>query len=152
MRREDEPVGRGQMLGKTEMQATEIEHFYLAYIACLNAQDWSRLADFVEVDVRHNDRPLGVAGYRVMLQNDFANIPDLRYEVELFVVNTNCVGSRLRFDCSPRGKFLGLPVNGKRVVFSENVFYELRDDKIARVWSVVDKAAIEAQLLEARSQ
>ena len=78
-----------------EMRATEIEHFYLAYIACLNAQDWSRLADFVEVDVRHNNRPLGVAGYRAMLQNDFATIPDLRYEVELLVGNTNCVGSRL---------------------------------------------------------
>jgi predicted ester cyclase len=134
------------------MQATEIEHFYLAYIACLNAQDWSRLANFVQVDVRHNNRPLGVAGYRVMLQNDFANIPDLRYEIELLVVNTNCVASRLRFDCSPQGEFLGLPVNGKRVVFSENVFYELRDDKIARVWSVIDKSAVEAQVLEARSE
>jgi predicted ester cyclase len=47
---------------------------------------------------------------------------------------------------------LGLPVNGKRVVFSENVFYELRDDKIARVWSVIDKSAVEAQVLEARSE
>jgi predicted ester cyclase len=135
-----------------EMRATEIEHFYLAYIACLNAQDWSRLADFVEVDVRHNNRPLGVAGYRAMLQNDFATIPDLRYEVELLVVDTKCVGSRLRFDCSPQGEFLGLPVNGKRVVFSENVFYELRNGKIARVWSVIDKSAIEAQLLEARNE
>jgi len=133
------------------MHATEVEHFYLAYIACLNAQDWSRLADFVEVDVHHNNRSLGVAGYRAMLQNDFANIPDLRYEIELLVANANCVGSRLRFDCSPRGEFLGLPVNGKRVVFSENVFYELRDDKIARVWSAIDKSAIEAQLSEARS-
>ena len=134
------------------MRATEIEHFYLAYIACLNAQDWSRLADFVEVDVRHNNRPLGVAGYRAMLENDFATIPDLRYEVELLVGNTNCVGSRLQFDCSPQGEFLGLPVNGKRVVFSENVFYELRNGKIARVWSVIDKSAIEAQLLEARDE
>jgi len=134
------------------MQAKEVEHFYLAYIACLNAQDWSRLADFVEADVHHNNRPLGVAGYRGMLQNDFASIPDLHYEIELLVANTSCVGSRLRFDCSPRGEFLGLPVNGRRVVFSENVFYELRGDKIARVWSVIDKSAIEAQLLEARSE
>jgi len=102
--------------------------------------------------VHHTNRTLGVAGYRVMLQNDFASIPDLHYEIELLVANTNCVGSRLRFDCSPRGEFLGLPVNGRRVVFSENVFYELRGDKIARVWSVIDKSAIEAQLSEARSE
>lgn len=42
--------------------------------------------------------------------------------------------------------FLGLAVNGKRVSFTENVFYQFRDGKIAQVWSVIDKAAIEAQL------
>jgi predicted ester cyclase len=52
----------------------------------------------------------------------------------------------LHFDCSPAGEFLGLPVNGKQVVFTENVFYEFRDGKIVEVWSIVDKAAIERQL------
>jgi predicted ester cyclase len=42
--------------------------------------------------------------------------------------------------------FLGLHVNGKRVSFTENVFYEFRREKIWQVWSVIDKAAIEAQL------
>jgi predicted ester cyclase len=42
--------------------------------------------------------------------------------------------------------FLGLPVSGRRVNFTENVFYEFRDERIAEVWSLVDKAAIEAQL------
>jgi len=36
-------------------------------------------------------------------------------------------------------------VNGKRVVFAENVF-EIREGKIALVWSVIDEAAIEAPL------
>ena len=128
------------------MQATNTKDFYLAYIACLNAQDWSRLGDFVDADVHHNNRPLGLAGYRAMLENDFATILDLRYEVELLVADVHCLGSRLGFNCLPQGEFLGLPVNGRRVVFSENVFYELRDGKIARVWSVIDKSAIEAQL------
>jgi predicted ester cyclase len=52
----------------------------------------------------------------------------------------------LGFDCAPKGTFLDLPVNGKRIRFAENVFYEFRDAKIARVWSVIDKAAIEAQI------
>jgi predicted ester cyclase len=29
------------------------------------------------------------------------------------------VASRLRFDCRPKGLFLGLPINGKRLVFAE---------------------------------
>jgi predicted ester cyclase len=52
----------------------------------------------------------------------------------------------LRFDCTPTAILFGLPVNGKRVSFAENVFYEFRDQRIEKVWSVIDKAAIEAQL------
>ncbi|TIP78909.1 MAG: ester cyclase, partial [Mesorhizobium sp.] len=37
-------------------------------------------------------------------------------------------------------------VSGRRVSFAENVIYEVRDKKIVQVWSVIDKAAIEAQL------
>jgi predicted ester cyclase len=50
------------------------------------------------------------------------------------------------FDCTPRGRFLDLDVNGRRVSFSENAFYRIVGDKIAEVWSVIDKAAIERQL------
>jgi predicted ester cyclase len=56
------------------------------------------------------------------------------------------IASRLKFDCTPKGKFLGLDVNGKRVRFTENVFYEFRKGTIWQVWSVIDQAAIEAQL------
>ena len=56
------------------------------------------------------------------------------------------VASRLLFDCSPKGIFMGLPVNGRRISFSENVFYAFSGGRIRSVWSVIDKAAIEAQL------
>ena len=56
------------------------------------------------------------------------------------------VAARLRFDCTPAGAFLGLPVNGRRVSFAENVFYRFLRGKIVEVWSVIDKTAIEAQL------
>ncbi|MDQ0321582.1 putative ester cyclase [Pararhizobium capsulatum DSM 1112] len=56
------------------------------------------------------------------------------------------MASRLDFNISPRGELLGLPVNGKRVSFSENVFYEYENGKIAGVWSIVDRAAVEAQI------
>jgi predicted ester cyclase len=42
---------------------------------------------------------------------------------------------------------LGLSVNGPADSFAENVFYGFKLSKIASVWPVVDKAAIEAQLL-----
>jgi len=132
------------------MNPAQLEDLYRNYIACLNRQDWSSLASFVDDDVRHNGRSLGLQGYRAMLEGDFERIPDLRFEIQMMVANPPLVASRLRFDVTPKGEFLGLPVNGRRVVFSENVFYEFRAGRIGEVWSVLDKVAIEAQL-EARS-
>jgi predicted ester cyclase len=119
---------------------------YRDYIACLNGRDWDNLKQFVADDARHNGRPFGLAGYRAMLERDFEEIPDLRFNIELMVCDPPHVASRLRFDCSPKGLFLGLAVNGRRVTFAENVFYRFRSGKIEEVWSVIDKAAIEAQL------
>ena len=119
---------------------------YRAYIACLNAQDWSSLGRFVAEDAVHNGAALGLAGYRAMLERDFAAIPDLRFEIALLVVEPPLVASRLQFDCTPSGELFGLPVNGRRVAFAENVFYAFRGDRIAEVWSVIDRAAIAAQI------
>ncbi|MDR6293665.1 putative ester cyclase [Inquilinus ginsengisoli] len=128
------------------MTKTEISALYRAYIACLNAQDWPTLGQFVHDEASHNGRRIGLSGYREMLERDFREIPDLQFTIQLLVADPPHVASRLGFDCTPKGQFLGLPVNGRRVSFTENVFYEFRDGKIATVWSVIDKAAIESQI------
>lgn len=128
------------------MTSNDLASIYRAYIACLNRQDWAALGQFVHVDVTHNARPLGLPGYRAMLEQDFREIPDLRFNIELLVSDPPGVAARLAFDCSPAGTFMGLAVNGRRVSFCENVFYGFRDGRIWQVWSVIDKTAIEAQL------
>ncbi|NTI17392.1 SnoaL-like domain-containing protein [Agrobacterium rhizogenes] len=128
------------------MVKTDLSDIYRGYIACLNAQDWARLEQFVDDDVSHNGQNVGISGYRQMLERDFSEIPDLRFAIQLLISDPPHIASRLEFDCRPKGTFIGLPVNGKRVSFTENIFYEFRSEKIWRVWSIVDKAAIEAQL------
>jgi predicted ester cyclase len=128
------------------MTKSELSNVYRDYIACLNRQDWPSLGRFVHEDVKHNGEQLGVSGYRRMLERDLAEIPDLSFNVELLVSDPPYIASRLRFNCTPKERFLGLGVYGRRVSFAENVFYEFRDEKIVQVWSVIDKAAIEAQL------
>lgn len=128
------------------MTRDDLTGIYRDYIACLNRQDWPSLGQFVHDDVTHNARPLGLAGYRAMLEQDFREIPDLRFNIEMLIADPPNIAARLKFDCRPLGMFLGLAVNGRRVSFCENVFYEFRDGKIQQVWSVIDKAAIEAQL------
>jgi predicted ester cyclase len=119
---------------------------YRNYINCLNNQDWKNLKQFVDDEVQYNGRLVGVKGYQDLLENDFRQIPDLYFDIQLIVSEGSQLASRLKFDCSPIAKFLGLDVNGKKVSFSENVFYEFRNNKIWKVWSVIDKGAIESQI------
>jgi predicted ester cyclase len=124
----------------------DLSEIYRGYIACLNKQDWPKLEQFVHDDACYNGQRIGISGYREMLERDFHEIPDLYFDIRLLISDPPYIASRLEFDCTPKGKFLGLPVNGKGVCFTENVFYEFRREKIWQVWSVIDKAAVEAQL------
>jgi predicted ester cyclase len=124
----------------------ELSEIYRGYIDCLNRQDWQSLGDFIDENAVHNGRQIGLAGYREMLVGDFRAIPDLRFTIDFLVVEAPKVASRLVFDCTPAGELFGLPVNGRRIRFSENVFYQFTGGLIAQVWSAIDKAAIEAQL------
>jgi predicted ester cyclase len=128
------------------MSKAELSDVYRAYIACLNRQDWIELGQFVHQEASHNGRQFGLKGYRAMLERDFEEIPDLNFDIDLLICDPPFIASRLAFHCTPKGAFLGLPVNGRKISFTENVFYEFRDGKIDKVWSVIDKAAIETQL------
>jgi predicted ester cyclase len=128
------------------MEKNELAGVYRAYIACLNKQDWQHLGQFVDEDASHNGKRFGLNGYREMLEKDFEEIPDLHFNIQLLTADPPFIASRLAFTCTPKGTFLGLPVNGKAVSFTENVFYQFREAKIVEVWSVIDKAAIEVQL------
>lgn len=119
---------------------------YHGYIACLNGQDWQNLGDFVHEDVHYNGKRIGLSGYRIMLEGDFRAIPDLRFNIDFLTADPPRIASRLLFDCTPIGELFGLPVNGRKVAFTENVFYEFQDGRIRNVWSIIDKAAIAAQL------
>ena len=140
------PQGSGSLPTATAIVTTNLSDIYKDYIACLNEQGWSNLQQFVDDEVIYNGQSIGISGYRAMLERDFHEIPDLRFDIQLLISEPPYVASRLRFDCTPKGKFLGLDVNGTRVSFTENVFYEFRAGRIFQVWSIIDKAAIEAQL------
>lgn len=128
------------------MPTPELRDIYRTYIDCLNRQDWAALGTFVADAVVYNGDPIGLGGYRAMLVQNYRDIPDLHFTIELLVADTSYVAARLAFDCTPQGKFLGLDVNGRKVFFAENVIYAFSQGRIVRVWSVIDKVAIEAQL------
>ena len=121
---------------------------YTNYIACLNRQDWATLGDFVGDDVHYNGERVGLAGYRQMLERDFRAIPDLHFVIDLLIADPPHIAARLRFDCTPVGELFEVLVNGRRVRFTENVFYTFEAGRIVNVESVIDKAAVAAQVLK----
>ncbi|PZX15021.1 putative ester cyclase [Palleronia aestuarii] len=123
-----------------------LRDFYDGYIACLNARDWTALGDFVHEAVRYNEEEVGLAGYRAMLERDVLDIPDLSFRVEWLACEPPLVAARLAFDCTPLGDLFGLPVDGRRVRFHENVFYRIDESRIADVRSIIDRAAVAAQV------
>jgi len=135
-----------QKIGAIAVFKTDLSDVYRDYVACLNKQDWPKLGQFVHDEVIHNGRRVGLSGYVEMLERDFDEIPNLYFNIQMLISDPPYIASRLSFDCTPKGTFLGLHVSGKRVSFTENVIYEFRSEKIVQVWSVIDKAAIEAQL------
>ena len=66
--------------------------------------------------------------------------------IDLLISDPPHIACRLQFGCTPRGMLFDLPVNGKRVRFAENVFYEFSAGRIRKVWSIIDKAAIAQQI------
>ncbi len=63
----------------------DLKQIYRDYTECLNEQAWLRLGKFVAEEVVHNNNPLGLSGYREMLEHDYAAVPDLRFNVEMMI-------------------------------------------------------------------
>jgi steroid delta-isomerase-like uncharacterized protein len=119
---------------------------YHRYLECLNERRWDDLGEFVADDVTHNDRPLGLSGYRAMLEDDVRTIPDLRFVPDRVIADGNAVACRLVFQCTPERPFLGFEPTGASITFAEHAFYGFRDRRIVEVSSLLDTNAVAAQL------
>jgi predicted ester cyclase len=123
----------------------DLEGIYRAYIDTLNDRRFENLDQFVHEQLVYNDDAITREQYVAMLVDDVRAVPDLQYGIDLLVANEELVSARLWFDCSPRGRFLGIDVDGRRVTFAEHVLYRLRQGRIERVWSLLDRDAIRVQ-------
>jgi len=123
-----------------------LERLYLRYIDALNDRRFDDLPAFVAGELVYNDAPITGGQYRAMLEDDVRRIPDLFFDVQHLLVDGDQVACRLRFACTPVAVFQHLQPTGDPVVFTEHVFYRFRDDRIVQVWSLLDVAALQAQL------
>ncbi|XXG96777.1 hypothetical protein Hte_003068 [Hypoxylon texense] len=138
------------------LSSRELEDTYRAYIGCINAQSMeTELHRFCHAQVVHNAQALTADGYRLLIREAFAAIPDIVFALHTVVADGEAqrVAARIEFAGTPRGPstLAGVrpPRDGSRVVvhFAEHVTYSFVDGRIARVWSIVDWPSYRAQLL-----
>jgi predicted ester cyclase len=123
-----------------------LEDVYRAYIDALNGRRLDDLGRYVHDRLTYNGEEWTLDRYRSLLAEDVRTVPDLRYEIRLLVAGPDHVACRLWFDCTPRRPFLGIDTGGRRVAFTEHVFYRFRDGRIADVWSLIDTDGVRRQL------
>ncbi len=132
------------------MADTKLAERYRAYIAALNERPVGALEPFVNEAVVYNGERKSRAEYRGLIEDSIAAAPDLKFRIGLLVVEGDMVSAKLDFDCTPRGDFIGLQGDGRRVSFAEHVFYRFSEGKIAEVWSLIDRWTVAEQLGRAR--
>ena len=123
----------------------DLERIYRDYIDTLNERRFEHLDQFVHDQLVYNDAAIAREQYVAMLVDDVRAIPDLHYGIDLLVASEDLVSARLWFDCSPQGSFIGIEVDGRRMTFAEHVLYRVRQGRIERVWSLLDRDAVRAQ-------
>jgi len=128
------------------MTNVDLETRYRAYLDVLNERRLDDLVHYVQDEVSYNGETMTRRQYQDLIAADIAAIPDLIFDAHIIVASDDQLACRLVFDCIPQHEFLGFSPNGERLCFAEHVFYHFRDGRIAAVWSLIDRPAIEAQL------
>ena len=128
------------------MRNADLETLYRAYLDALNERRLDDLVLFVKDELSYNCETMKRRQYQDLIKADIAAIPDLIYDARIIVASGDHMACRLVFDCTPRRKFLGFSPNGERLSFADHVFYHFHDSRIVAVSSLIDRAAIEAQL------
>lgn len=128
------------------MTIADLETRYRSYLDALNERRLDDLMDYVQDELSYNGEKITRRQYQDLIAGDISAIPDLIFDAQIIVATDEHVACRLVFNCTPQQEFLGFSPNGQQLRFAEHVFYHFRDGRIAAVWSLIDRPAIEAQL------
>ena len=128
------------------MRSADLETRYRLYLDTLNERRLDDLVHYVQDELSYNGETMTRRQYQDLIAADITAIPDLIFDAQIVIASADYVACRLVFDCTPEHEFLGFSPNGERLRFAEHVFYHFHDGRIAAVWSLIDRPAIEAQL------
>ena len=90
--------------------------------------------------------PPGPAGFKAIASSVFAAFPDVHVTVELVFEQGDLVAEHSVVRATHAGSFQGLTPTGRKVTWTENNIYRVRDGRIAEMWACADFAGLMRQL------
>lgn len=119
--------------------------------AAMNAQALDQYVDtFTEDLVWEGDHlPAPVVGPAAAAQTMgvfYVAFPDLHFEVEREFASGDQVAVCWQVTGTHRGEFVGIPPTGKRLDYHACGIFQVRDGKIARIWTYLDTGQMLRQL------
>jgi predicted ester cyclase/uncharacterized protein YndB with AHSA1/START domain len=90
--------------------------------------------------------PPGRQGQKIVGKMIFDAFSNVHVDVEDTIVEGDRVVERHRAQAIHKGEFMGIPATGKKVHWTENHIYRMRDGMIAEAWSEVSFHDLFAQL------
>ena len=90
--------------------------------------------------------PPGPAGQKMVGKAIFSAFSDVQVSVEDTIVEGDRVVERHRARAVHTGEFNGVPATGRKVYWTENHIYRIKDGKIAEAWSEVSFHDLMAQI------
>lgn len=125
----------------------DIKKIYLEYIQSLREFNLDNLSDFVDEDVVHNNRRMGIEGYKGLIRDGIV-ASRLAINVQHLISDEDHVAAHLIFTCPASTKeLLGKRTDGTEFSLSEIVMYKFRQGKIIEVHSVVDVDGVKSHMI-----
>ncbi|HEX7875019.1 MAG TPA: ester cyclase [Sphingobium sp.] len=116
-----------------------LEERYRKYIDAVNSGRLPEAAEFYHDQIQCNDKIFSRADFTNKILGFFSILmPDGQIEISNIVVDGDHLAARLLGTGTLAREWKGLKPGGDPVTFAEHAFYQLRDGRVAAVWSVVD--------------
>ncbi len=100
--------------------------------------------------VRDEEKAHGPAEFKAILARLRRAFPDLQYRIDDVVSSGDKLVLRWAAHGTHQGEYLGVPASGRPVTYTGITVYELRGERVARVWVSADLLSLLRRLREAR--
>lgn len=101
--------------------------------------------------VRDEEKAHGREEFKAVLRRLRRAFPDIQYRIDDVIVAGDRIVLRWQAKGTHRDEYLGVAATGRPVSYTGVTIYELRDDRIARIWVAADLLSLLRRLHAVRA-